>query len=83
MISASHLEHFYRFPKIPKSLLKSHREGILVGSACASGELFSAILNGRNEQVIANIVDFYDYLEIMPVGNSEYLIEDENSFVKK
>ena len=82
MISASHLEHFYRFPKIPKSLLKSHREGILVGSACASGELFSAILNGRNEQVIANIVDFYDYLEIMPVGNSEYLIEDENSFVK-
>ncbi len=44
--------------------------------------MFSAILNGRNEQVIANIVDFYDYLEIMPVGNSEYLIEDENSFVK-
>ena len=75
MISDSHLKYFFKKPRIPKSLLMKHREGILVGSACVSGELFEAILDERGDEQVASIADFYDYLEIQPRDNNRFLLE--------
>ena len=77
MISESHLKYFAKRPRIPKSLLMKHREGILVGSACVSGELMEALLEGRGDEQIAKIVDFYDYLEIQPRDNNRFLLAEK------
>ncbi|NLJ79180.1 MAG: PolC-type DNA polymerase III [Tissierellia bacterium] len=76
MVSESHLNYFHRQPKIPKSLLRAHREGLIIGSACESGELYRAILENRDENAIGDIIDFYDYLEVQPIANNMHLIRD-------
>jgi len=77
MVSESHLTYFFKKPRIPKSLLMKYREGILVGSACVMGELMEAVLEERSDEVLAGIVDFYDYLEIQPRDNNRFLLESQ------
>ena len=76
IVSQSHIKYFYRNPRIPKSIISKHREGLLIGTACEAGELYNAILNNKSSNDIKNIVNFYDYLEIQPIDNNRFLIEN-------
>ncbi len=77
LISESHLLYYNGRPKIPKSRYLAMKEGLIIGSACEAGELYRGLLNGKSEESIAQIVKFYDYLEIQPLGNNQFLIESE------
>ncbi|HBT47792.1 MAG TPA: PolC-type DNA polymerase III [Peptococcaceae bacterium] len=76
LVSASHLQFFYRKPRIPRRLLQQHRQGLLLGTACEAGELIRSYLSGADEERLAEIAAFYDYLEIQPLANNEFLIRE-------
>ncbi len=76
LVSRSYLDFYARRPRIPKTVLQEHREGLLIGSACSEGELYSAIVEGKGFGDLLRIAEFYDYLEVQPTGNDAYLIRD-------
>ena len=76
LVSESYLNYYYRHPRIPRTLLDKYRDGLIIGSACSAGELYSAILDNRPESDIEEIASYYDYLEVQPVGNDSYLVEE-------
>lgn len=80
LISESHLKYFNRRPKLPKSLFLKWREGLLIGSACEAGELFRALVEEKTDEEVDRLVQFYDYLEIQPIGNNAFMVRDEDKY---
>jgi DNA polymerase-3 subunit alpha (Gram-positive type) len=75
LVSDSHIRYFHRHPRIPRSLLSELREGLILGTACEAGEFYQALLDGADEARLTEIAGFYDFLEIQPLGNNQFLID--------
>lgn len=78
LISESHVKYFNRRPRMPMSLINKYREGLIIGSACEAGELFRALVDDAPDEEIVRLVNFYDYLEIQPLGNNEFMTRSKD-----
>lgn len=81
LTSLAHIKYYNKRPRIPKSEFVKYHDGLLIGSACEAGELYRAILNGRPQEEINRLVNFYDYLEIQPLGNNAFMVREEDSSI--
>ena len=77
LVSLAHLEHFNRFPIMPKSIINENRDGLIIGSACEAGELFRAVVDGKDDRELERIASWYDYLEIQPLSNNAYMLRPD------
>ncbi len=76
LVSIAHIDHFYRNPRMLKSEIDSLREGLIIGSACEAGELYRAVLSGKSREDLLTIADFYDFLEVQPLGNNQFMLDN-------
>ena len=75
LVSEAHIDNFFRRPRTKKSRLMEMREGLIIGGACEAGEIYRAIIGGKSDEEVKDIMRFYDYAEIQPIGNNAYMIE--------
>ena len=76
IVSEAHTKYFFKKPRVPRSVLNQYREGLLLSSACEAGELYRAIVAGKSHDELLRIADYYDFLEIQPLGNNEFMVRN-------